>query len=136
MKSIKIKRNLAVFLWLVTIHTIIVGICLIFIPESLMPVFGFEIFSGNFFRAQGGVFHVAMSVVYIIIARNFEKSKELIFIIIIVKMIAAIFLITYYLLINSIYTILFSGIGDFLMGIITLMLYLNYQKSKKKEATI
>ncbi|MFH2144156.1 MAG: hypothetical protein ABIJ97_17145 [Bacteroidota bacterium] len=115
-------------LWLIAIHSFVVGIFLIFLPSSQVHIFGFEEHYGNFFRAQGGVFHLVMSVVYLMAAIDIYKSHNLITVSIIAKMIATLFLLIYYFAVNNIWTVLFSGIADFLMGFILIILYLNFKK--------
>jgi len=70
------------------------------------------------------VFHIAMSVGYAMAGYEKIKYKQLIVFSIIVKFIATVFLISYFLIISSQWLILMSGISDFLMGIIILYLYL------------
>lgn len=117
------KKYLAYFLYLTGIHSIAVGIGLIFLPPSFLELFGFIDYKESFFQAQGGVFHIAMSVAYIMAGRDVLKSIKLIQFIIVVKFLAFIFLIIYYFFVMSAWLILASGIGDGLMGLIVLILY-------------
>lgn len=117
------KKYLAYFLYLTGIHSIAVGIGLILLPPSLLELFGFIDYKESFFQAQGGVFHIAMSVAYIMAGRDVLKSINLIQFIIVVKFLAFTFLIIYYFFVMSAWLILASGIGDGLMGLIVLILY-------------
>ncbi|MFO7524728.1 MAG: hypothetical protein R6W68_04700, partial [Ignavibacteriaceae bacterium] len=80
-------------------------------------------YSESFFRAQGGVFHIAMSIAYFMAGLNTGKSNRMIVFIIFVKFIAFIFLISYFLFVSDISLILLSAIGDGLMGLILLLLF-------------
>jgi hypothetical protein len=119
----KYQKYLSIFLWLIGIHSFTVGIGLIFIPPSFLSNFGLVNYTESFFQAQGGVFHIVMSVAYVMAGLNLEKSVRLIQFIIAVKIIAFIFLIIYFLFVLSAWLILVSAIGDGLMGLIVLILY-------------
>ena len=125
-----LRKMISYFLMILAVHSCVVGFCLIFLPASMLPFFGFDAYPGNFFRAQGGVFHIIMSVIYAIAAINIEKYQILITITIVAKLIATFFLLTYYFAINNIWTILFSGIVDFLMGITLFLMVYKYSKKK------
>jgi len=129
-------KFLQIFLWLVGIHSLIVGINLIFVPTSLMPFFGFQNISENFFRAQGGVFHIVLFFGYILAAWNLQKNHILIIFAIIAKAIATVFLFTYFILIAQIWTVLFSGIVDAIMGLIIFWAYFNHRKYLKSYSKI
>ncbi|MFC2100594.1 hypothetical protein ACFLRZ_02070 [Bacteroidota bacterium] len=114
-------KALSVILWLVAMHSFIVGLGLIFMPPDILEVFGFTV-AEKFFSAQGGVFHIVVCMVYIGGAQNIVKNKLLIQISIAAKFVATFFLLFYYFVINNIWVVLFSGLGDFLMGIIILLI--------------
>jgi hypothetical protein len=121
------KKYLSYFLFLIGIHSFMVGIGLLFMPPSALDFFGFVDYKESFFQAQGGVFHIAMSVAYIMAWMKVEKSIRLIQFVIVVKLLAFVFLFSYYLFVLPAWLILLSGIGDGLMGLIVLLLY---QKSE------
>jgi len=122
--NLKADKVLSIFLWLVAIHSFFVGAGLVVLPTSAFEYFGFNPTFERFFSTQGGVFHIAMSVGYAMAGYDKKKYKQLIVFSIIVKFIATVFLISYFLIISSQWLILMSGISDFLMGIIILYLYL------------
>jgi hypothetical protein len=117
-------KILSFFLWLVAIHSFLVGAGLVVLPTSAFEYFGFNPTFERFFSTQGGVFHIAMSVGYAMAGYNKIKYKQLIVFSIIVKFIATVFLISYFLIISPQWLILMSGISDFLMGVVILYLYL------------
>jgi hypothetical protein len=119
----KYQKYLSIFLWLIGIHSFTVGIGLIFIPPSFLSNFGFINYSESFFQAQGGIFHIAMSIAYVMAASDIASSSKLINFIIIVKFLAFVFLMIYFLFILNSWLILLSGFADGLMGLIVLVLF-------------
>jgi len=126
-------KKLSLFLWLVAIHIFGVGITLIFIPPSWMSFFGFGEMVQNFFKVQGGVFHIVILYAYVSAARNLEKNENMVVLSITAKFIATIFLGMYYLAVDPILMVGLSGIVDFLMGLILLILFKDYLKAKSKN---
>jgi len=121
--NIKADKILSVFLWLVAIHSFLVGIGLIVLPSSTFEFLGFDPTFVRFFSTQGGVFHIAMAVGYAMAGYDKIKYEQLIVFTIIVKFIATIFLITYFVFISSLWMIILSGISDLLMVVIVRYLY-------------
>lgn len=122
------SKYLSIFLWLVTIHSFFVGVGLILLPDSFLDFFGYNECTERFFPSQGGVFHIAMAVGYAMAAYNLKRYECLIIFSIVVKFMATIFLFTYFIFVSSIWLVLLSGISDFLMGSIILLLY-RFEKS-------
>ena len=121
-------KYLSIFLWLVAIHSLFVGVGLILLPDSFLDFFGYNECTERFFPSQGGVFHIAMAVGYAMAAYNLKRYECLIIFSIVVKFMATIFLFTYFIFVSSIWLVLLSGISDFLMGSIILLLY-RFEKS-------
>jgi len=113
-------KALSIILWLIAIHSFIVGLGLVFMPADILEIFGFTV-AEKFFSAQGGVFHIVVCMVYIGGAIDIVNNKLLIYISIAAKFIATFFLLFYYFVITDIWVVLFSGLGDFLMGLIILL---------------
>lgn len=114
-------------LWLVAIHSICFGISLIVLPISVIEFFGFQL-EEKFFAVQGGVFHIVVSLAYIMAAFDLEHSGKLIAISCTAKFMATIFLLSYFFFVKHIFMIIFSGFADFLMGLTILVLYLLYKR--------
>ncbi len=131
MKSVSEKR-LSILLWLIAVHSFIVGVGLIVMPAELMEYLGFNPTIERFFPSQGGVFHIAMSVAYALPAFNIKKFEQLIRFSIIVKVIATLFLFTYYFFFDPILLILFSGITDFMMAITLYIIFTLYKGTINK----
>lgn len=123
----KSEKLFKVFLWLIAFHSFFVGILLIILPPNIMELFGFHV-QERFFQVQGGVFHIVMSVCYYMITLNIAKGKHLTILTFTAKFIATLFLISYFLFANHVITIFLSGLGDFLMAIVTLLFYINIYK--------
>lgn len=117
-----IRKLTSIFLWLITIHSFFVGILLIILPSHLISVFGFNEVENNFFQIQGGVFHMVVCFAYVAAALNPVQNFQMIQFAIFAKIFAFIFLFSYFLFVQSINSVLLSGIGDLLMGIILLLL--------------
>jgi hypothetical protein len=129
LKIFKSEKLFIIFLWLIALHSFIVGILLIVLPPDIMQFFGFQIHE-RFFQTQGGVFHLVLCIAYILITTNILENKNLTIFSISAKIIATIFLSSYYLFVSPIITVFLSGIGDFLMAIIIFLFYINIYKSK------
>lgn len=130
MISLKNPNIIRIILVLVAIHSFIVGINLISFPSDWMQQFGFNAITENFFKVQGGVFHIVMTVAYLLAAWKPVENRIMIIFAITAKFIATLFLISYYFVMGSIVTILLSAISDFAMGIILLFLFLKLESSK------
>lgn len=127
-KHINSKTLMRILLWLIAFHSFFAGILLIILSPVQLSFFGFDIHE-KFFSTQGGVFHIVMSVAYVMGAEAIGKSNQMILFAIIAKFIATVFLLSYFLFKNSIWMVLISGIGDFLMGIVLLLVFLHYKKN-------
>lgn len=126
----RIKKYFIILFWLVGFHSFFVAIGMLTLPASMMTFFGFGFQPGNFFRAQGGAFHIVMAAIYILASFNIDKSNHLIAASVIAKFIGTVFLFLYYIFINPSWTILASGVGDFLMGVAILIMFIIYVKRK------
>ena len=115
-------RLLGIFLILVAIHSIVVGICLIASPVSFIEYLGFPM-KEKFYAVQGGVFHLVVSVAYLMAARDIKHEKSLVVFSFCAKFIAVIFLFIYYFAVNPIPLVLISGIGDLIMGAVIYWLF-------------
>jgi hypothetical protein len=117
------------FLWLIAIHSIGFGIALVILPIPVIELFGFHL-AEKFFAVQGGIFHIVVSLAYIMAATDLDNAKKLIILSCTAKFMATIFLLSYYFFVSHIFMVIFSGIADFLMGLAILLTYLLYQETK------
>ena len=126
MKNLNHQKYLSILLWLITAHSIFVGIGLILFPPSIIYYLGLQGYEENFFQYQGGVFHFAMCIAYGMAAYDTKRSHKIIQFIILVKFIAFIFLIIYFIFIFQSWVILMSAIADGIMGALVLVLFKAY----------
>ena len=125
----KAERFLKLFMCLVALHSFAVGIGLIIFPSSAFEYLGFEPTFDRFFSTQGGVFHIVMAVGYAMPCINLNKFKSLVTFAVVVKFIAAIFLVLYFCLVRTQLLIILSAVSDFIMGATILILFRSAQKS-------
>ncbi|MEN8211441.1 MAG: hypothetical protein ABFR31_06960 [Thermodesulfobacteriota bacterium] len=130
--KIEKKFHLPFLLTLVSIHSFLVGVGLILFPGELMEFIGFQLVHEKFFQAQAGIFHIILSIGYILPVINYNNFKDLVIFSIIVKIIAALFLFIYFLFFDSIVCVLLSGLGDCTMAVLLFYVYHNRQKRDKK----
>ncbi len=123
------RSHLIIFLWLVAIHSFLVGLGMIFMPISFVNYFGFAVEQWHFFLVQGGVFHLVMCVAYLFGVQQIDHSQVFIKFAIIAKFTATFFLIAYFVFIAQIPLILLSGIGDCLMGLGLIILLNRFQNT-------
>ena len=122
------KRLLVILLWLVAIHSFCVGVAMVFLPTDWISYFNITPSEHRFFITQGGVFHILMSVAYILAAKDIDKNAGLIKFSIIAKFCATIFLVAYFVFVNQFGIVFLSAIGDFCMGLLILVIYKMYLK--------
>ena len=128
----RLRSVLKVLLYLFALHSVIAGFLLIALPGEGLAQLGFPV-SNRFFTTQSGVFHIVMAVCYVMAADDPEKSRLLINFIIVAKLIASIFLMTYFFIIERIILVLIFGTGDFLMAIVLWSLYSRFKSFKRKQ---
>ena len=119
---------MSVLLYLITLHSLVVGVILVFITFGALAQFGYRDYHGTFFKVQGGVFHIVMSIIYFMAARDPIKYRTLVFLIILIKFVATLFLFSYYLFADRIWMVAASGAGDLIMGLLVLLLFLRLPK--------
>ena len=114
----------SLMLYIISFHSLCVGAALMARPQKLMRRAGFASVNEPFFPVQGGMFHIIMAVGYALAGADLKFFAGLIIFSIIVKMLAMIFLIGYYLMFESKKIIFVSGVVDGVMGIFILYGYM------------
>jgi len=122
------KKLLVITLWLIAGHSIGVGFGMVVFPTNWIAFFDIVPSEHRFFITQGGVFHIIMAIAYGTAAYNITESNQLITFSIIVKFCAASFLFLYFIFINQFGIVFISGIGDFCMGLVLMVVYKKYQQ--------
>ncbi len=104
-------------LTLMALHSFLTGVGLLAQPDFLLRWGGWGEVRQSFFPAQGGVFHMLMAVLYVKALRPGAARTVLLRFIIVVKGVAALFLLTYYVAVEPIWLVAVSGAGDGLMAV-------------------
>lgn len=120
------SKRLSFVFWLIFLHSFFVGLALIFHPPGLMSMFGFHSIGEGFFPVQGGVFHIIMGIFYLTVVLRVEGFRAVIYLSVITKSMAFVFLLYYYIFIDGIFIVLFSGIADGAMAVIIILAYQSY----------
>ena len=126
------KYHLPFLLSLISIHSFLVGVGLILFPGKLMEYIGFQFVHEKFFQVQGGVFHIVLSICYILPVISYHNFKSLVIFSIIAKISATVFLFIYFLFFDPILCVLLSGFGDCTMAVLLIYVYHNRQKRDEK----
>ncbi|HRY32001.1 MAG TPA: hypothetical protein P5531_03435 [Bacteroidales bacterium] len=128
-------RVFIIFLWLVALHSLCVGACLVFIPSTsaVISFFGYPYCEQNFFQKQGGVFHFIMVIIYILAIYRYRKEPVLVWLSVCAKGIGVIFLLSYFILSVQIWSVLISGIMDLMMGLAIWALYIRMKNAESKN---
>ena len=121
------NKLLVITLWLIAFHSIGVGIGMVVSPSDWIAYFNITPSDHRFFITQGGVFHLIMAIAYIMAASNPTDNEKLIVFSIIVKFCATLFLLTYFIFINQFGIVFLSGISDFCMGLVLLVVCKKYK---------
>lgn len=116
-------RLLPLVLWGMAVHTAAVGTGLLLHPQTLLDLLGFDALAQPFFIMQGGVFHWLMGAAYGTAARAPRRHRALIEFAILVKSVAAVFLITYWLVARDPWSVLASGVVDGAMALVLWLLW-------------
>jgi len=121
-----IEKSLKILLWLVAIHSLFTGIFLVTGTVEMFHFFGFH-YHGGFFAVQGGVFHLVMVIAYMMTAYNLKKDGLLIWFCISAKVMAAVFLLLYFAIMEQTWIIFISGVLDLIMGLLLLLFFNRYK---------
>ncbi|MCK9994973.1 MAG: hypothetical protein KAH56_01695 [Candidatus Krumholzibacteria bacterium] len=120
---IRIGFVLRFWLWSLALHSVAVGLGLIWHPAALLGKLGYIPCSEPFFPVQGGVFHIVMAVGYSMAAWDPLRFRCLVVFAIVVKVLATIFLIIYWIMNLSLQVVLLSGLADGAMALVLVVLY-------------
>jgi len=130
---VRIGSVLRFWLWSLALHSVAVGLGLIWHPAALLGQVGYAPCSEPFFPTQGGVFHIIMAVGYSMAAWDLLRFRGLVVFTIVVKALATIFLITYWLIKPSLLVILLSGLADGVMACVLAVLYRRWRMTRPAE---
>lgn len=83
--KIEKKYHLPFVLSLISIHSFLVGVGLILFQWELMEYIGFQFVHERFFKVQAGVFHILLSIWYILPVISYNNFKRLVIFSIIIE---------------------------------------------------
>jgi hypothetical protein len=126
------SKRLSFVFWLIFLHSFFVGLALIFHPPGLMSIFGFHSIGEKFFPVQGGIFHIILGIFYLTVVLRVEGFRAVIYLSMITKSMAFVFLVYYYIFVDGIVIVLFSGITDGAMAVIIVLAYQSYNRQAVK----
>ncbi|MBR9975656.1 MAG: hypothetical protein KFF77_08745 [Bacteroidetes bacterium] len=118
----RVSRLLSLVLHGVALHSFLTGLGLLLQPVFLIDWAGWKPVTEPFFPAQGGVFHMLMAALYVKAALREETRPVLIPFIIIVKSVAAVFLLAYHFFFAPVWIVFLSGLADGAMAITVALL--------------
>ena len=98
------------------------------LSASNFTFFGFQPYTERFFPVQGGVFHIVMAVAYALAARSHGQNNALISFIVAAKLMATVFLLSYFVFVDPIWMLLLSASGDGALGLAILIAYNSAKK--------
>ena len=128
------RERLRALLALIALHSAGVGIGLILALPPVMAFMGFGPISEPFFPAQGGVFHLVMTVAYLLPAAAPERYESVLVLVVATKLIATVFLFAYWLFLDPVWVVLFSGLTDFIMGLLVLWAWRSWSRAAGEGA--
>lgn len=100
--------------FLVAVHSWVVGLCLLLVPGWSLAIGGFTDVASTFFVRQGGVFHLVVATGYVLEHRRHGTVTLLV----VAKAAATLFLAAAWTLGEArAWSVLLSAIGDGLMGL-------------------
>jgi hypothetical protein len=126
------SKRLSFVFWLISLHTFFVGLALIFHPPGILRMLGFHSIGEEFFPVQGGVFHILMGIFYLTVVLRVEGFRAVIYLSIITKSMAFVFLLYYYFFGEGIFIVLFSGIVDGALAVVIILAYQSYNRQALK----
>ncbi|HHJ53318.1 MAG TPA: hypothetical protein ENJ89_09010 [Caldithrix abyssi] len=127
----KARTRIVVFLYLVALHSLAIGLGLIFLPAVYLKYFGFVNGQSGFFQAQGGVFHLVMVAAYWMAARRIDRSSAMVLFSIVAKSMGAVFLLIYFFLVEQAWIVIVSALGDGIMAVLIWWLYRQYRIARQ-----
>lgn len=113
------RKLLRPIIVLIALHSFLVGLMLTFAPEWSSRFAGWVVVGPDFFPRQGGVFHLILAVAYVY--EHFRHDG--VFLLVLAKMTAMIFLVSSSITGEVPWAIPFSGVTDGMMGFVVLILY-------------
>ncbi|MEW6365257.1 MAG: hypothetical protein AB1714_11555 [Acidobacteriota bacterium] len=112
---------------LIALHSIVVGVFLLILPPWAVRFGGFGEVSPPFFAHQAGAFHLVVAAAYLIEYLRYRGVIILVF----AKALATVFLFACTLLDGAPWIVPFSGVADFMMGAVVLVVHLKVARERQ-----
>jgi len=106
-------------IYLIALHSIIIGAMLLLVPDWAMRFAGWEGISPLFFAHQAGVFHFVLAAGYVVEIRKCRAVHLLL----IAKTTAFVFLLTAAVFGDTPWAVTFSGVLDGIMALVVLWVH-------------
>jgi hypothetical protein len=116
------KKALRLIILLISAHSFVLGIAMLFFSRSVTQSFGFGMNGGVFWQSQSGIFLIILAIAYYLAYRELERGRILVNFLVISKGLAVLFLLTHYMFFGAPLGILFAAAGDGAMGLIVFVL--------------
>lgn len=121
------RRALWLGMLLVSLHSVSLGLALLFLTAPTLALFGFPPAPHPFFPRQSGAFLVALGLGYSLALAGLERYRGSVLLALISKAVAVAFLFPYALFLGGAPGVLLAGLGDALwlalLGFLALRVY-------------
>lgn len=128
------RRRLQAVLFIMVLHSSVTGLLLIVLPGEWISGLGLQVHSQRFFACQGGVFHILMAVAYGAGMIHPVRNAALIWFAVFVKVCAAVFLLSFFVMGDSVLFILLNAVLDGFLGGLLFFTYLGFLRTLRNEA--
>ena len=112
---------------LIAVHSVMVGIFLLFLTRWGVEFGGWQELSPTFFARQAGVFHIVVAVGYLL---EYFRYREVTFLLV-TKIIAVLFLVSMMLVEQVVWALPWSALGD---GLMVPLVYLVHRRAGAARA--
>jgi len=122
MPVINWQRALKLIIVLISIHSFLLGIAMLFSPRVFTEFFGVASKGQFFWQSQSGIFLFILAIAYYLAYREIDRSRILVNFLVLSKALAAVFLLTHWIFFNAPDSIALAAAGDGIMGTSVLLL--------------
>ena len=132
MLNIRWHEYLKFAIILISLHSLLLGITMLFFPLSFTEFFGFKSTETFFWQSQSGIFLIVLAIAYFLAYKELDRSRVLVHFIVLSKVLAVVFLMVHFVFLKAPYSIGLAAAGDALMGLCVLFLNIKAPLETKK----